>query len=144
MRSIGGETSGIVADAQVFEILTKYLALNDWRQAFESVIPNRKYDELGKKALRRQQRRARFAESNAAEGNDSAEVANVSDDSDEDDIDDMDDEEYDEEVDDEHHATEAESGRAIETSSIAAADNKGTTSATNDDLVLDEEESMNM
>lgn len=131
-----GETT---THPQVFEILTKYLSLNDWRKAFEAVIPNRKYDELGKKALRRQERRAKFAAGNPTGDPNAAEAASDSDDDD----DDTDAEDHECLAEDSDMDKDADPAHVEDSLAADAGHNRrhGTTGV---DKELDEEESMNM
>lgn len=40
----------------MFEILSQYVAQNDWAAAFNTVIPARKYEAIGKQGQRRRKR----------------------------------------------------------------------------------------
>jgi tRNA (guanine9-N1)-methyltransferase len=127
------------AHSQVFEILTKYLSLNDWRKAFEAVIPNRKYDELGKKALRRQQRRAKFTASNPSGDQIPDEMAGGSDEDDSD----TDDDEYDQGMDDPGMGQEDARELPVDDRLPAAANCGQHLATASVDDELDEEKSMN-
>ena len=103
------------------------------------MIPNRKYDELGKKALRRQERRAKFAAGNPTGDSSAAGAAGDSDD-DDDDSDAEDDECL---AGDSDMDEDADPAPAEDPSAADAGHNlrHGNTSVEKE---LDEEESMNM
>ena len=57
-------TRKVLTVNQVFEILAQYVGLQDWAKAFEAVIPQRKYEAVGRHA----QKRRRIKEEQEAAG----------------------------------------------------------------------------
>lgn len=54
-------TRKVLTVNQVFQILTEYIDKRDWKEAFEAVIPIRKYSQIG----RRKQKKLAVAEGGA-------------------------------------------------------------------------------